>query len=196
MPKKKSIKKSTQDFSGKVDDILKFLDTVAQEQSDEHVTWLYNYAIIRLYKDFESLMLDAIIGAVNNDTSTLAEATGVKFPQHMTDEVCAYLVIGTGYFDFKGRDGLIKLLRSFVPRDHYLIEIIKNDRYREAINQLSGLRNFAAHESRPSKNAALKAIGGNNLSASGAWLKRQDRFKTLAKSLVSLSKKIESRAPY
>jgi hypothetical protein len=33
--------------------------------------------------------------------------------------------VGTGYFDFKGRDGLIQLVESFVPDNHHLVAIIK-----------------------------------------------------------------------
>lgn len=60
MPRKKSIKKSTSDFNVEVDKIERFLETVSVGQSDEHVTWLHNYAIIRLYKEFEGLMLDVL----------------------------------------------------------------------------------------------------------------------------------------
>ena len=31
---------------------------------------------------------------------------------------------GRGYFDFKGRDGLIKTLKQYLPDDHYLVEVV------------------------------------------------------------------------
>jgi cupin superfamily acireductone dioxygenase involved in methionine salvage len=113
--RKKSIKLATTDFNAEVDKIINFLNTVSTGQSDEHISWLHNYSIIRLYKEFEGLMLDALVAAVNNDTSTLEATTDVKFPKHLTDEVCEFLITGTGYFDFKGRPGLIKTLKSFIP---------------------------------------------------------------------------------
>jgi len=196
MPRKKSIKKSTEDFNIEVDKIKNFLSSMSPGRSDEHVTWLYNYAIIRLYKEFESLMLDVLVGAVNNDTSTLEETTDVKFPKHLTDEVCEFLITGTGFFDFKGRSGLIKTLKSFLPEAHYLVTTVKKPAYKEPLEQLTTLRNFAAHESQPSKRAALEAINAKNLSSSGAWLKRQDRFNLIANKLWALSNELNGLAPY
>lgn len=196
MPRKKSIKRATTDFNAEVDKILVFVSTVKATQSEEHITWLYNYAIIRLYKEFEGLMLDALVAAVNNDTSTLEATTDVRFPKHLTDEVCEFLITGTGYFDFKGRSGLIKTLKSFVPDAHYLVTTIRKTTYKAALDQLSTLRNFAAHESQVSKRAALDAIGATNLSSSGAWLKRQARFDTVAQKLKDLSLELHGLAPY
>lgn len=53
MPRKKSIKLSANEFVAEVAKIESFLNTVSAGQSDEHVTWMYNYGIIRLYKEFE-----------------------------------------------------------------------------------------------------------------------------------------------
>lgn len=196
MPRKKSIKTSTTEFNTEVDKITTFLDAVSANQTAEHVTWLHNYAVIRLYKEFEGLMLDVLVGAVNNDTSTLATTTDVKFPKHLTDEVCEFLITGTGYFDFKGRAGLIKTLKSFVPDTHYVVVTVKKPVYKDALEQLTTLRNFAAHESQVSKRAALEAIGGANLSSSGAWLKRQGRFAKIADQLKALSTELHGHAPY
>jgi hypothetical protein len=106
MPRKKSVKSSAAKFNHEVDKLTSFLSTMKAGQSGEHQSWLYNYGIIRLYIEFEKLMLDVLMGAVNNDTTTLQATTGVKFPKHLTDEVCEFLITGTGYFDFKGRSGL------------------------------------------------------------------------------------------
>ena len=175
---------------------LAFLSTVKANQSEEHITWLHNYAVIRLYKEFEGLMLDVLVAAVNNDTSTLEATTDVKFPKHLTDEVCEFLITGTGYFDFKGRSGLIKTLKSFVPDAHYLVATVKKPTYTVALDQLSTLRNFAAHESQVSKRAALEAIGATKLAASGAWLKKRSRFDTMAQKLKALSSELHGLAPY
>lgn len=196
MPRKKSIKKSTTDFNSEVNKILNFLQTTSVGQSDEHVTWLHNYAIIRLYKEFEGLMLDVLVAAINNDTSTLESTTDVKFPKHLTDEVCEFLVTGTGYFDFKGRSGLIKTIKSFVPDTHYLVITIKKSQYKDALEQLTTLRNFAAHESHASKRAALEAIGGEKIGSSGSWLKKQGRFTHIANQVKAISTELNGHAPF
>lgn len=195
--KKKSAKKASETFRGKVEEIEAFLRTKSLASfSDEHVSWVHDYAIIRLYRDFEDLILHCLVAAINNDTERLSQTTGVDFPKHLTDEVCQYIIVGDGYFDFRGRDGLIKQLLKYLPKDHYLVAIIKTARYREALEQLTALRNFAAHGSKPSKKQALKAIGRVKMHSSGAWLKKQNRFGKISKELKALAGDVNKRAPY
>lgn len=196
MPRKKSVKHSAQDFRTAADDITTFLTSASNGQTVEHVSWLHNYAIIRLYREFESLVLDALVGAINNDTATVSTTTGVEFPTHLSAEVCEFLITGTGYFDFKGRDGLIKTLKGFVPEAHYLVTTIKKAVYKDALEQLSALRNFAAHESDQSRRSALKAINGKRIASSGAWLKRENRFQSISNRLKALATELENAAPY
>jgi hypothetical protein len=86
-------------------------------------------------------MLDTLVGAINNDTSTLSGSTGIDFPRHLTDEVPEYIVTGGRYFDFRGRDGLIKLLRQYVPENHYVVDIVKRQKHRVTLERLVALRN-------------------------------------------------------
>jgi hypothetical protein len=196
MPRKTSVKRSAQDFSSAADEITAFLAQLTPGQTDQHVSWLFNYAIIRLYRKFESLMLDALVGAINNNTATISGTTGVKFPKHLTDEVCEFLITGAGYFDFKGRDGLIKTLKGFVPEDHYLLVAVRKPAYRDALERLTALRNLAAHESDQSKRSALAAIAGKRIESSGSWLKCSNRFQVIVERLKSLAGEIEGAAPY
>jgi hypothetical protein len=196
MPRKKSVKHSAKDFRTAAEGIATFLSDVSKGQTDQHISWLYNYAIICLYREFESLMLDALVGAINNDTATISARTGVEFPKHITDEVCEFLISRQGYFDFKGRNGLIKILKDFVPDTHYLVVAVKKPIYKEALERLSALRNFAAHESDQSKRTALKAVGGKRIESTGAWIKRKERFKVIADKLKDLAAEIENAAPY
>ena len=150
MGRKKSVQLAAKRFCENADDIVAFGKTVCQGNlKDEYVSWAYDYAIIKLYREFESLMFDALVGAINNDTTTLSASTGHGFPKHLSQEVCRFLVTGTGYFDFRGRDGLVKTLRTFVPQEHYLVEVVKDQKYKKTLEQLVSLRNFAAHSESP-----------------------------------------------
>ena len=163
--------------------------------TDQQVTWAVEAAIVKLLVALERLVLHALVGAINNDTALLAGPTGVKFPRHLTDEVCEFLVVGNGYFDFRGRDGLVQKLKEYLPSDHYLVEAVKKREYREPLNRLFALRNFAAHEGAKSKRAAVTATG-TNMSAAGAWIKRRGRFKAISGPLVVLAAEIGTGAPY
>src|SRR6266511_1611586 len=123
MPRKKSVRSAAEKFIERSDALSDYYaNAVAAKLSDQEATWAVEAAIIKLSVYFEHLMLEALVGAINNDTTTVSSSVGIPFPKHLTDEICEYLVTGGGYFDFRGRDGLIKLLRRFVPEDHYLLQ--------------------------------------------------------------------------
>lgn len=196
MPKKKSIKKSAREFIAHADELQQFVAGPAQGLSDQQNSWCHDYAVIRLYREFEQMMLSAIVGAINNSTETISTTTGVDFPKHLTDEVCEYLVLGGNYFDFKGRDGLIKILKKFVPDNHYLITIIKKEKYKQTLERLSALRNYAAHESSKSKRAVLTAIDQKRVGSAGSWLKVKGRYGAISEKLKELAGEVEIAAPY
>jgi hypothetical protein len=196
MPRKKSIKKSASDFKDEADAISAFLVSAKAHLSEQHVSWAYEYAVLRLYREFEALMLDALVGAVNNDSATLKDRTGVSFPKHLSDEVCEFLIIGNGYFDFKGREGLIKTLKEFVPADHYLVVAVKKEKYKDSLQWLSSLRNLAAHNSEVAKTRAKEAVGQDRMPEAGAWLKKQGRLEAIITKLKELADDIHDAAPY
>ncbi|GAA0379277.1 hypothetical protein GCM10010319_67310 [Streptomyces blastmyceticus] len=118
-------------------------------------------------------MLDCHVTAVNNDTSTISGNTGIEFPKHLTDEVGEYLVTGGGFFDFKGRDGLLKTIAKFVPKSHYLYQVIKDSKHKDPLNLLVALRNFSAHEPSAGPGCApttIREISAAEASGSGGGL--------------------------
>lgn len=195
--RKKSAKKAAENFVSSLEEIEEFVgaDNLSG-MSDKHVTWAHDYAVIRLYREFENMILNSLIAAINNNTSGISSTTGVDFPKHLTDEVCEYIIVGDGYFDFRSRNGLIKTIKKFVPDNHYLVTIIKKSKYKESLERLSALRNFAAHDSKPSKKRALEAVDQQRMRSSGAWLKIQNRFGKLSGRLKGLAQEIQKNAPY
>jgi len=197
MPRKKSGRKAACVFRSKLDRIEAFVSEVAASPlSDQACTWAYEAAIIKTSVAFEHLMLDCIVTAINNDTETIAHTTGVAFPKHLTDEVCYYLVTGGGFFDFRGRDGLIKKFKDFVADEHWLVQVVKKPKYKTPLNRLFALRNFAAHESRVGKRALLATVDQTRVSSAGTWLKTQGRFEKLLSDLHNLADDIETSWPY
>jgi hypothetical protein len=196
MSPKKSVRKSTIRFRKQANTIVSFIGSATQTMSDQHQSWAYEYGIIRLYREFEIMMLDALVGAINNNTKTISERTGISFPAHLTDEVCEYLIVGNGYFDFKGRDGLIKTLKNYVPSNHYLVRIVKKEKYKKPLENISLLRNLATHKSKLAKARAKEAIGQIRMPEAGVWLKNQQRLENMIILLKDLAKEIHRSAPY
>ena len=196
MPKKKSVKRCAEQFTKDTDSLLKFCAHAERVFDDGEISLVYDAAVIKLYAALERMMLGTLIGAINNDTDVLSQKTLVRFPKHLTDEVCEYIITGRGYFDFRGRDGLISELKKFVPADHYLVKAVKGKAYVDSLNRLCALRNFAAHESQVSKRTALKSIKQQKVKTAGSWLKKQNRFRDMVGNLSALAKEIERDAPY
>ncbi len=192
--RKKNIDLCCRRFRDETDELISFLESTPNKgMSEQHKSWLYNYAIIHLYRAFEAFVLDCLIGLINNDTTALSESTGYDFPKHLTDEVCEYLIIGNGYFDFRGRSGLISNLKKFLPKNHWFIAVVSNkQKYMEPLDRLSALRNYAAHESAISKKAALTAVNQQRMGTAGAWLKSGNRFLRIAQKLKTLATEVET----
>ncbi len=196
MPKKKSIKRVAQTFMEESHEIMTFFKETAGLK-EEWREWSADYAVVLLYGAFEAMMLRALAGAINNDSTTISEKLGIKFPKHMSETVCTYLVTGTGYFDFKGRAGLIEVIKKYVPESHYLCKNVKDSKFKDPLDHLCGLRNLAAHrDSQRAHDAAAQAVGQAKIGSAGAWLRAHDRFESLCDSLNALAKKIEEDAPY
>ena len=59
MARRKSIKKVAEDFRNDAESVKAFVVAARGTLSDQHTTWAFDYAIIRLYRDFEDLILNA-----------------------------------------------------------------------------------------------------------------------------------------
>lgn len=142
------------------------------------------------------MILNSLKGAISNDTSTLSATLNIKFLSSLSDAACEYIITGGGYFDFKGGDGLIKTLKSYVPDTVYLVDIVKKAKYKDVLERLSALRNYAVHDSKVSSTKAKAAVNQDRIGPAGAWLKSQNRLEDISDRLKELAVEIKSAAPY
>jgi len=190
-------RKAAQRFADTAADLDTFVASIdASGLSKLERSWAYEAALIKLTVAFERLMLEALVAATNNDTGQMSVTLGIRFPKHLTKEVCEYIVTGGRYFDFRGRDGLLRDIKRLVGPKHYLYTSVQQPKYKVALEQLIALRNFAAHESPSSRQSALKALGRNNLASAGSYLKVKGRFIALSKQIQSLASDLQTAAPY
>ncbi|WP_206922517.1 hypothetical protein [Alicyclobacillus suci] len=193
MSRKKDIRLWATRFQDDLAELLDFVSTMGRGASDKHKTLIYDAAIIRLYRHFEEFMLNVLVALVNKDNRVFCAEAGVDFPKHLTDEVCEYLITritGGKYFDFHGRSSLLDLFYKCAGKGHTITLIIKDPMYQTTLDQLTALRNFAAHGSKQSKLAALRVTSQKNMSSSGAWLKTAGRFDALVANLRQLAETI------
>jgi hypothetical protein len=197
MPRKVSGRRIVESFLRELDQIDSFLAEIeTSDIAEKSRSWSYEYAVIRMYRAFEHLYLELLVAVLNADTSLLSRATGTSFPRHVRKDACAYIVTGGGYFDFRGRSGLISTLGKFLPKDHWLVETARDRKYRSTIERLVALRNSAAHQSPNSRRAAIEATGSSRLGSTGSWLKASGRFAALSDSLRSMGNDLTANLRY
>lgn len=198
MPKKKSLKKPTAHFVTECKKIEEFIECTSFSKgvSDSHISWLYEHAIIRLYREFEQMLLECLVAGLNHDNTHLSQTNNLSLPKHLTDELCEYLIKGNRYFDFKGRKDIQKKCKRFLGDSHFLTDIFSETIHDRSLRKLIALRNFAAHDSSQSKKAALGACGLTRMGSSGSYLKKQNRLKLIIDDLIVLANKINEKASF
>lgn len=189
-----NIQTVSSEFSDNITEIEAYTERCNQVFADEkkYLSYCYENAIIMVYKAFEQFVLRSMIACLNHDHSYFQEKHGIKLGKHINDDVCEFLITKGGFFDFKGRDGLCKALNSMIGPNHNIAIIFKKTKYKDAIEQLCTIRNYAAHNSIQSKRAVLKAFNLQRISSAGSFLKQQHRFENIVGKLLELAEDIKN----
>lgn len=166
------------------------------KEEDQYLTYSYENAILMVYKSFEFFIERLLISCLNHDHSCFEEKYGIALGKHINDDVCEFLITKGGFFDFRGYSGLIKTLGDILGTNHKLIALIKGPDYKTYIEQLCACRNYAAHNSKQSKQSAKKAFGLQSISSAGSCLKQQNRFVTILDTLKKLSDEVKQTDIY
>jgi hypothetical protein len=196
MANKTSIKAVVRNFNSNLDTVLQFVQQFRGDGKGASVIYIYDYAIIKIYKDFEELILNTIIGLINNDASYITAKKGLTTTKSLTKRDAEQLFIGNNYFSFKGRNGLLKQIKNFFPNTHWFVNLLSDAKYEKTFDLIIPLRNFAAHSSKIAKRNAIKAVGMQQLAYSGSWLKVGNRFQHIVDDLKDIALKIDAQAKF
>lgn len=182
------------EFVRSTQDLKNYIEKCKQVFSEDkkYLSNCYEYAAIDLYKNFEHFILRVLIACLNHDHSHIEELYGIQLGKHINYDVCEFLVTKGGFFDFKGRSGLIQLLGDTIGKDHEVVAKVKNTNYTKALNRLYTIRNYAAHNSKQSKIKARDAFGLTQIGSAGSCLKAQERLDEMIDSLVDLANEIKT----
>lgn len=184
-------------FVAALNETESFLAEVSESKcSKATVSRAYEWALVETYRSFEKLMLNILVALLNVDPDHFSSKTGTTFPKHMNTSVCQHLVTGGGYFDFKGRDGLLGRVQTVVPKSHWLYVEIRKATYKPTLEKLVALRNYAAHGSEQSKQAVKDVLGHKKLGSAGSWVKSQGRFDKIMSDLKALAIAVEHQASF
>lgn len=191
-----SIKAVTKKFSLNLNSILQFVREFTGDRKGVFVFYIYDYAIIKVYKDFEELLLNTIVGLINQEAPYISTERGLHGKKSLTKQKAEQLFIGNTYFSFKGSKGLLKDIKTFFPTSHWFVILLSDTKYNKTFSLLIPLRNFAAHSSKVAKQRAIKAVGMQQLGYSGSWLKVNNRFGNIIEDLREIALKIEENVKF
>jgi len=165
-------------------------------EEDLYLSYSYENAILMTYKAFEIFVKRIMVSCLNHDHSFFEDKYGIALGKHINDDVCEFLITKGGYFDFRGYGGLVDTLKSVLGSGNQFIVVVKKDPYKVHIDQLCAARNYAAHNSRQSKEAAKKAFGLTSISSAGSCLKKAGRFSSIISGLKSFAGEVKTTALY
>jgi hypothetical protein len=174
--RKKSPTRSLKDIKGEIVAIRNFVQEAKDRgMSDDAQASCYDFAVVWAYREFERFILDILVAQINRDPNRFYKAIGVTFDKHPTVDQCKYLLMGDRYFDFRGHGGLVQVIRKAAGIGSLLEIAAKNKEGRVSFEILVGLRNYVAHQSDQSWQAALMAMrhwepDRQNLGSAGYWL--------------------------
>jgi len=189
-----------------LDRIEQFTRTAAERGLEgADLTFVYDAALVKAWVVFEKFMLTCLVAAINHDSSTISERSGVDFPAHLKMSVCEYLVTGGGYFNFNGFGGLVGTAKDYLPDEHWLPRTLQRKEkdkgkgkdksvYAPKIELFAALRNFAAHESPQSQARARELTGRERLKSAGVWLKGDNQFEAITSTVRQLANELELAA--
>lgn len=164
-------------LQGQIAEIRNFLnDAEAAELPAQSLSRCYDHAVIWAYRAFEEFVLDILVSQINLNPNHLYDSVGVNFGKNPTAAQCEYLLVGDRYFDFRGHGGLVEVVKKASGKGSNLEAAVKVASHRQCFEILAGLRNYAAHQSDQSRDAALKGMRHwephrQNLGSAGNWLR-------------------------
>lgn len=188
-----NIQKVCDEFIEAVSEINEYIDKCNTVFASEkkYLSFCYENAIIMLYKSFERFALRSMISCLNHDHSHFQNKYRVRLGKHINDDVCEFLITKGGFFDFRGRSGLSKVLNDVIGSSHNIAKAFKQSKYKECIEQLCAIRNYAAHNSLQSKQKVMNVFNLKRISSAGSFLKQQRRFQNIADGLLELAEEVK-----
>jgi len=181
-------------FISEIEKTEKYIRRCTEVFSDDDLYLSYSYenAILMIYKSFEEFMIRIMVSCLNHDHSAFEEKHGIALGRHINDDVCEFLITKGGYFDFRGYSGLLDMLKGTIGNDHTFVSTIKKERYKTCINKMCAARNYAAHNSKQSKNAVKKVFNAQSISSAGSFLKSARRMADIIESLKALADEVKA----
>lgn len=191
--RKKSAQVSLIGLQNQLAEIRTFLADAEASGMPVRSLWrCYDQAVIWCYRAFEEFVLDILVGQINRNPSNLYTSVGVSFGKNPTAAQCEYLLVGDRYFDFRGHSGLVDVVKKASGSGSALETAVKVANHRQCFEILTGLRNYAAHQSDQSKKAALKGMrywepNRTKLGSGGNWLRVQQRLERVLTGIDALA---------
>lgn len=130
--------------------IIKHLTTICVPLSDPEKAEVYESFVLKICATWETFIEDLLALCLSKDTSRYSQYIGTKFPKRPPKELCATLISGYRYFDFKNVDGLKGMSKNILVVDYDPFSKMPPKESKK-IDEFFLIRNYVAHRSRVAK---------------------------------------------
>lgn len=130
--------------------IIEHLTTICSPLSDPEKAEVYESFVLKICATWETFIEDLLGLCLSKDTSRYSQYIGTKFPKCPPKELCATLISGYRYFDFKNVDGLKGISKNILVAAYDPFSKIPRKESKK-IDEFFLIRNYVAHRSRVAK---------------------------------------------
>jgi len=130
--------------------IASLLTKICEPLSDLEKGEIYESFILKICATWETFIEDLLALCLGKDTCRYSQYIGTKFPKRLPKELCATLISGYRYFDFKNVDGLKGISKNILVAAYDPFSKIPRKESKK-IDEFFLIRNYVAHRSRVAK---------------------------------------------
>ncbi|MBN2593440.1 MAG: hypothetical protein JXA81_08035 [Sedimentisphaerales bacterium] len=152
---KADLEKVFNNFFDQINWYIKLLQKSCESLYISEKCEVYESFVLKICATWETFINDLFVLCLKRNTSQYSKFLGVKLPKRPSIELCAVLISGYRYLDFRrAADDAAKILTP--DNNPFSKEALKEAPRRKRIDEFFSIRNYVAHKSRVAKRALRK----------------------------------------
>jgi hypothetical protein len=135
--------------------IEKHLTTVCEPLSDPEKSEIYESFVLKICVTWEIFVKDLLALCLSEDATRYSEYMGAKLPKRPSKEMCAILISGYRYLDFRSISELQRISKNILVDEYNPFPRIPKSNS-ATIDEFFQIRNYVAHRSQAARRSLLR----------------------------------------
>jgi len=111
---------------------------------------IFEAFLLKIYGAWELFVGELLVDCLSRDTSQYAIDRGVDLPKDLSRTICACLLTGMAFFDFRDISDLVGKAKRILVKENNPFQVIPRD-HGKKIDEFRIMRNYIAHRSDTAK---------------------------------------------